>query len=332
MAGALAPVTIEFDGSGSSDPDCQYDSACLGDPDQGVMTWAWNFGDGGVGSGSIVSHTYSSAGSFTATLTVTDAQGGQGTTDVPISVAAPPQIDHQVAAQEVGSGSVTGSISDLDEAGDGRFLVVTEVETGGNAKRRRNQLQHTLVFNVQGGDEVTLIGSGYQSNSNDNDMMSFSYSVDGSGYQSLPISLGSTLTEFSAVLPGSGGQVRIQIQDTDRTRGAVGLDSVTLDQLIIRTVNGGSGGGGTGDGTGGGGEVTTITLEASGSKQKGVKTVDLSWDGLSGGNLYRNGLFAGSMTGNNHTEALGKGGGTYTYQLCTGDLNSDCSNTATVVF
>ena len=36
-------------------------------------TFAWNFGDGDTGSGEAVSHTYATAGSYQATLTVTDA-------------------------------------------------------------------------------------------------------------------------------------------------------------------------------------------------------------------------------------------------------------------
>jgi PKD repeat protein len=36
-------------------------------------SYTWNFGDGTSGTGQTVSHSYSKAGSFTASLTVTDA-------------------------------------------------------------------------------------------------------------------------------------------------------------------------------------------------------------------------------------------------------------------
>ena len=58
-----APLAVSFDASASSDPD------------GGVLAFSWNFGDGTTGTGKTVSHTYP-AGSFTATLTVTDGKGG----------------------------------------------------------------------------------------------------------------------------------------------------------------------------------------------------------------------------------------------------------------
>ena len=39
------------------------------------ISWVWNFGDGGTGSGQTVTHTYSAIGTFTVTETVTNADG-----------------------------------------------------------------------------------------------------------------------------------------------------------------------------------------------------------------------------------------------------------------
>lgn len=54
-------------------------------------TYSWNFGDGSAASTQQnPSHTYSTAGSYTATLTVQDAASGTATATVAISVGAPP--------------------------------------------------------------------------------------------------------------------------------------------------------------------------------------------------------------------------------------------------
>ena len=52
-------LTCTLDGSASTD-------------DNGISSYAWNFGDGTSGSGAVLSHTYGSGGTFTVVLTVTD--------------------------------------------------------------------------------------------------------------------------------------------------------------------------------------------------------------------------------------------------------------------
>jgi subtilisin family serine protease len=43
--------------------------------DSGIVSYAWTFGDGGSGSGSAVSHTYTARGNYTIGLTVRDGAG-----------------------------------------------------------------------------------------------------------------------------------------------------------------------------------------------------------------------------------------------------------------
>jgi len=58
------------------------------------LTYAWSFGDGATatGVGSMVSHTYTTAGTHNAKVTVTDARGAVGSSTLPIKVdaTAPP--------------------------------------------------------------------------------------------------------------------------------------------------------------------------------------------------------------------------------------------------
>jgi PKD repeat protein len=53
-----------------------------------IPTIAWNFGDGASGTGLAASHTYASAGAYTASVAVTDAAGNTATGQVVIAVAA----------------------------------------------------------------------------------------------------------------------------------------------------------------------------------------------------------------------------------------------------
>ena len=57
-----APLTVTFDGSASTGPNT-------------LVSWAWTFGDGTVGSGAVTSHTYTTPGSYIASLVVSDAFG-----------------------------------------------------------------------------------------------------------------------------------------------------------------------------------------------------------------------------------------------------------------
>ena len=76
-----APLVVNFNSTGSTDPDGS------------ITSYAWTFGDGGTGSGATASHTYQNPGSFTAVLKVTDNQGATGTASVAISVAANPTVN-----------------------------------------------------------------------------------------------------------------------------------------------------------------------------------------------------------------------------------------------
>jgi PKD repeat protein len=61
------PLTVTFDGSRSTDPDGT------------VSSWAWSFGDGSSGTGSVTTHVYSTPGTYTASLKVTDNDGTSST-------------------------------------------------------------------------------------------------------------------------------------------------------------------------------------------------------------------------------------------------------------
>ena len=59
------------------------------DPDGNVTSWTWTFGDGGQGSGAVVSHTYQVTGVYNVTLTVVDNNGFRGSVTKAILVVYP---------------------------------------------------------------------------------------------------------------------------------------------------------------------------------------------------------------------------------------------------
>jgi glucose/arabinose dehydrogenase/PKD repeat protein len=72
------PLTVQFDGTASTDAD--------GDQ----LTYEWDFGDGSSSSGAEASHTYTTAGTYTATLRVSDGRGGEDTATVEIRAGNEP--------------------------------------------------------------------------------------------------------------------------------------------------------------------------------------------------------------------------------------------------
>jgi PKD repeat protein len=74
------PLSVNFSSAGSYDPDGQ------------ITAYTWNFGDGSSASGQTVSHTYTTAQTFTASLTVTDDKGVTASATLKITAADPNYI------------------------------------------------------------------------------------------------------------------------------------------------------------------------------------------------------------------------------------------------
>ncbi len=73
-----APLTVTFDGRGSTDPE------------NGPLSHSWVFGDGQSGAGSTIVHSYTATGSYTATLRVVDSGGAAAFHSMTIIVSDAP--------------------------------------------------------------------------------------------------------------------------------------------------------------------------------------------------------------------------------------------------
>jgi len=89
--------------------DCTYDASGSNDPDGSIAGYVWNFGDGGSASGVTASHSYTTAGGYTVTLTVTDNGGASDQATEAITVTEPVDpVSMAVAAITVDSVNAGG--------------------------------------------------------------------------------------------------------------------------------------------------------------------------------------------------------------------------------
>ena len=86
--GGEAPITIDFDGSGSTD-------------DTGIVEYLWDFGNGATSDEITPSTTYTQVGEFVVTLLVTDEGGLTNQSSVTITVTAPADNEPPTAVAQV---------------------------------------------------------------------------------------------------------------------------------------------------------------------------------------------------------------------------------------
>lgn len=170
-ASGTVPLNVAFSASGSSDPDGS------------IVGYEWNFGDGlALAGGSSASHVYTVAGSYTATLKVTDSSGLSATRS--LTITAQPQavaprlgvadIAMSLAVNRNGSAQATAAVTVRDA--DGKAVPDASVSgkwsglVAGNAsatssgnglaslKSPRSKKAGTFVFTVTG---ISLNGYTY---------------------------------------------------------------------------------------------------------------------------------------------------------------------------
>ena len=89
--------------SGTAPLGVAFNAAASKDPDGTIVSYNWNFGDYTSGAGQTPSHTFTSAGTFPVTLTVTDNRGASHSQTTDISVGGAP-LTAPTGLTKVGSG------------------------------------------------------------------------------------------------------------------------------------------------------------------------------------------------------------------------------------
>lgn len=118
FSAAVSDLTVDLDGTSSSDVEGS------------IVAYDWDFGDGASGTGATSRHTYAAPGTYTVSLTVTDADGAQATKQAAVTVTAPnvaptARFTASVSAQTLtvdgsGSSDPDGSIAQYQwDFGDG---------------------------------------------------------------------------------------------------------------------------------------------------------------------------------------------------------------------
>ena len=110
--GTLAS-NIQFDGSASTDSDCD------------IVNYSWDFGDGTTGVGATPLHAYALAGGYVATLTVTDTDGLMTSSSVNVTIVDTGPIDG-AASYDTNCGSCHGFGAATTKPG----ATVARIDTG----------------------------------------------------------------------------------------------------------------------------------------------------------------------------------------------------------
>jgi hypothetical protein len=138
--GGRAPLTVAFDATDSCDP--------VGT----IVSYAWDFGDGQVGSGARADHVYATAGRYLATLTVTNNLGIPVSTILPVVVVPPPPgYELNFWVKDSYRGNLTGYYALQALIDD---TVVWEADVAGD--KDWEHVQRDVSAAVAGKSEVTI--------------------------------------------------------------------------------------------------------------------------------------------------------------------------------
>jgi PKD repeat protein len=192
-----------------------FDGKRSWDADGSIVAWSWDFGDGQTANGSRQSHAYTTQGTHTVTLTVTDNQGATSSKQLQVAVTPAPTINVKrvsISSEDLqgnnGSG-ITTSTTGWSEQNE-RWIETVSASSDG-----RYTAFQSLASNLVAGDTndvADIFLRDTQTNATTR------ISLDENGQQlSRPSGMPRISADGSFVIFRSGGNVYIWSRQTDKT-------------------------------------------------------------------------------------------------------------------
>ncbi|MCC5888602.1 MAG: S8 family serine peptidase [Gammaproteobacteria bacterium] len=229
---ALAPVAsfTATPSSGEAPLEVTFNASASQAVEGTLTQFAWQFGDGNTGSGSQTSHTYTAAGSFQASLTVTNSAGRTASSSRSISVTPPPVTYRVSGTVIIGSASAADSSTNDPNAAfranndpASAQAVQLPVTIGGYVARpgagpsgfvsSSGDTSDFYLFDADGGERVELLIGNPDLNSNGvarNDLDLYLY--DETGMNLIDGAFDDDGATESLDIPESGGKFVLEVR------------------------------------------------------------------------------------------------------------------------
>lgn len=193
------------------------------DPDGATLSVAWDFGDGASGAGASIDHAYAAEGSFTPSITVTDADGGSASLALPAIIVdgTPPTLRASPPAPQPSGWYTSADVLVPFEAHDDRggmrlFATIDGVtsELVGPSVKVSGDGVHAVTIKA-----VDVAGN------------------EASESLTVRIDSENAVVEFAAPSPFAHGVERLVLSATDETSGVARLE-IRVDGALLAAQDG----------------------------------------------------------------------------------------------
>ena len=114
---------------------CTFNASGSSDLDGTIVNYVWNFGDGRIGSGATLTHSYAVGGSYAVTLLVTDNGGATGTRTMTVTVIPPSIHIGDLDGTSMSNGPIWTATVTIT-VHDGAHVPVANAVVSGTLERR----------------------------------------------------------------------------------------------------------------------------------------------------------------------------------------------------